>query len=70
MDRFIHRGVKFHKTNKGYWFFDAPPDTCVAWERYATDEEATALSSASVGIESGVEVLKRMIDWKFACEII
>jgi hypothetical protein len=70
MDRFIHRGVKFHKTDKGYWFFDEPPDTCVAWERYATDEEAAALSSDSVEIDRGVEVLKRMIDRKFAGEMI
>lgn len=70
MDRFIHRGVKFHRTHKGYWFFDEPPDTCVAWERYATDDEAADLSSASVGIESGVEILQRMIDRKFANEIV
>lgn len=57
-----HRGVGFHKTPKGHWFFDTIPDQGGHWSRYATDEELPHLDGTCEDDEKVHAIMCRMID--------
>jgi len=42
-----HRGVKCHRTVKGFWVFAKPPDGWSHWSRFFTDEETNLLDPKS-----------------------
>lgn len=48
-----YRGVGFHQTRKGYWFFDEICPSGKHWSRYTDNDDLTNLSA---------ETMRRTID--------
>lgn len=67
---YSYRGIGFHRTSKGYWFFDTIPSCGNAWSRYATDEEAVAISDNGISEEQALGIMHRMIDRKLSVQMV
>lgn len=62
LEHFSHRGVGFHKTPKGYWFFDTIPGNGGYWRRYAADDELQYLDVTCEDDEKVHAIMCQMVD--------
>ena len=62
--KYSYRGVKFSRTNAGFWLFDVLLPTAsfrwAHWSRFLTNEEADTLRACT--IEEGGAIMRRAID--------